>query len=102
MQEPVCMASLISVKAEDNALNRDLLIFSNPNTTKGRRDITIKISLDGGVTWLPGHQLLLDEGDNWGYTCLTMVDKETIGILYESSVAHITFQTIKLKDIVND
>lgn len=102
LQEPVCMASLISVKAEDNALNRDLLIFSNPNTTKGRRDITIKISLDGGVTWLPGHQLLLDEGDNWGYTCLTMVDKETIGILYESSVAHITFQAIKLKDIVND
>ena len=94
------MASLISVKAKDNILNRDLLIFSNPNTTKGRRDITIKISLDKGVTWLPEHQLLLDEGDNWGYTCLTMVDKETIGILYESSVAHITFQAIKLKDIV--
>jgi len=102
LQEPVCMASLISVKAEDNILNRDLLIFSNPNTTKGRRDITIKISLDAGVNWLPEHQLLLDEGNNWGYTCLTMVDKETIGILYESSVAHITFQAIKLRDIVND
>ncbi len=101
LQEPVCMASLISVKAKDNILNRNLLIFSNPNTTKGRYDITIKISLDGGITWLPEHQLLLDEGDNWGYSCLTMVDKETIGILYESSVAHITFQTIKLKDIVN-
>ena len=101
LQEPVCMASLISVKAKDNVLNRDLLIFSNPNTTKGRRDITIKISLDGGITWLPEHQLLLDEGNNWGYTCLSMIDKETIGILYESSVAHITFQAIKLKDVVN-
>ena len=100
LQEPVCMASLIHVKAGENVLNRDLLIFSNPNTTKGRHHITIKISLDGGVTWLPEHQLLLDEDNNWGYTCLTMVDKETIGILYESSVAHITFQTIKLKDIV--
>lgn len=100
LQEPVCMASLISVKAKDNVLNRDLLIFSNPNTTKGRRDITIKISLDGGITWLPEHQLLLDEGNNWGYTCLSMIDKETIGILYESSVAHITFQAIKLKDVV--
>lgn len=100
LQEPVCMASLISVKAKDNVLNKDLLIFSNPNTTKGRHDLTIKISLDGGVTWLPEHQLLLDEGENWGYSCLTMVDKETIGILYESSVAHMTFQTVKLKDIV--
>jgi sialidase-1 len=101
LQEPVCMASLISVKAKDNVLNRDLLIFSNPNTTKGRHDITIKISLDGGITWLPEHQLLLDEGNNWGYTCLSMIDKETISILYESSVAHITFQAIKLKDVVN-
>lgn len=100
LQEPVCMASLISVKAKDNVLGKDLLIFSNPNTTKGRHDITIKISLDGGVTWLPEHQLLLDEGENWGYSCLTMVDKETIGILYESSVAHMTFQAVKLKDIV--
>lgn len=102
LQEPVCMASLIHVKAGDNVLNRDLLIFSNPNTTKGRHHTTIKISLDGGVTRLPEHQLLLDEDNNWGYTCLTMVDKETIGILYESSVAHITFQAIKLKDIVRD
>lgn len=100
LQESVCMASLISVKAKDNALNKDILLFSNPNTTKGRHSITIKASLDGGVTWLTEHQLLLDEGDNWGYSCLTMIDKETIGILYESSVAHMTFQAIKLKDLV--
>lgn len=100
LQEPICMASLISVKAKDNVLGKDILIFSNPNTTKGRHDITIKISLDGGVTWLPEHQLLLDEGDGWGYSCLSMIDKETIGILYESSVAHMTFQAIPLTDIV--
>lgn len=98
LPEPVCMASLISVKAADNVLGKDILIFSNPNRTNARKNITIKISLDGGNTW--AHQLLLDEGENWGYSCLTMVDKETIGILYESSVAHMTFQCIKLKDIV--
>lgn len=98
LPEPVCMASLISVKAADNVLGKDILIFSNPNTTNARKNITIKISLDGGNTW--AHQLLLDEGENWGYSCLTMVDKETIGILYESSVAHMTFQCINLKDIM--
>lgn len=53
LQEPVCMASLISVKAEDNVLGKDILLFSNPNDTKNRHSITIKASLDGGVTWLP-------------------------------------------------
>ena len=100
LQEPVCMASIIHVSAKDNILNKDILLFSNPNTTKGRNHITIKASLDGGLTWLPEHQLLLDEAEGWGYTCLTMVDKETIGILYESSVAHMTFQTVKLADII--
>ena len=100
LQESVCMASLIHVSAKDNILNKDILLFSNPNTIKGRNHITIKASLDGGLTWLPEHQLLLDEAEGWGYSCLTMVDKETIGILYESSVAHMTFQSVKLTDIV--
>ena len=100
LQEPVCMASLISVKAKDNVLGKDILLFSNPNDTMNRHSITIKASLDGGVTWLPENQLLLDAGWGWGYSCLTMIDKETVGILYESSVAHMTFQAIKLKDII--
>ena len=100
LQEPVCMASLICVKGEDNVLGKDILLFSNPNDTKNRHKMTIKASLDGGNTWLTENQLLIDAGLGWGYSCLTMLDKETVGILYESSVAHITFQAIKLKDIV--
>lgn len=100
LQESVCMASLIHVNAKDNILNKDLLLFSNPNTTKGRNHITIKASLDGGLTWLAEHQLMLDEADGWGYSCLTLIDQETVGILYESSVAHMTFQAVKLKDLI--
>ncbi|EGJ71035.1 putative neuraminidase [Bacteroides coprosuis DSM 18011] len=100
LREPVCMASLIAVKAEDNCLNKDLLFFSNPNTTEGRDHITIKMSLDGGYTWKESNQILVDEGHSWGYSCLTMIDEETVGILYESSVAHMTFQAIKLSDFL--
>lgn len=88
------------VRAEDNVLGRDILLFSNPNTKKGRNHITIKASLDKGLTWLPENQVMLDEDEGWGYTCLTMIDRETVGILYESSVAHMTFQAIKLKDLI--
>lgn len=100
LQESVCMASLIRVAAQDNVIGKDILLFSNPNTTKGRNHITIKASLDGGLTWPEDYQLMLDEGEGWGYTCLTMIDRETIGILYESSAAHMTFQAVKLKDLI--
>lgn len=100
LQEPVCMASLLAVDAKENVLGRDLLLFSNPDTTKGRNMITIKASLDGGVTWLKENQIMLDEEYGWGYSCLTLVDSETIGILYEASTAHMTFQRVKIRDLV--
>ena len=100
LQEPVCMASLIHVDAKDNITGKDLLIFSNPNTTKGRNHITIKVSTDGGMTWPLSNQVTLDEDEGWGYSCLSMIDKETVGIFYESSVAHMTFQAVKLTDLV--
>lgn len=100
LQEPVCMASLIKVEANENLFGKDILLFSNPNTTKGRHHITIKASLDGGHSFPAEYDLLLDEAHGWGYSCLTMIDAETVGILYESSVAHMTFQAVPLKDIL--
>ena len=100
LQEPVCMASLIKVEAKDNVYGKDILLFSNPNTTKGRHHITIKASLDGGLSFPTEYDVLLDEAYGWGYSCLTLIDAETVGILYESSVAHMTFQAVPLKDIL--
>jgi len=102
LREPVCMASLISVRAEDNVTGKNILLFSNPDTTKGRNNITIKASIDGGNSFPKEYQVLLDEDDGWGYSCLTMIDEETVGIFYESSVAHMTFQAVKLSDLLNN
>ncbi len=98
LREPVCMASLIRVEAKDNCLGKDILFFSNPDTTTKRNHITIKASLDEGITWNEG--LLIDAENGWGYSCLTMIDTETIGILYESSKSHLLFQAVKIKDII--
>lgn len=100
LQEPICMASLIKVDAKDNITGKKLLLFSNPNTTQGRNHITIKASIDGGLTWPNEYQVMLDEEESWGYTCLSMIDKETVGIFYESSVAHMAFQAVKLTDLI--
>lgn len=98
--EPVCMASIIKVPADKNVYGKDLLIFSNPADRKSRKNMTIKISTDNGMTWKSENSLLLDSECGWGYSCLTMIDRETIGILYESSTAQMLFQAVKLKDIL--
>ena len=104
-----CMASLINVGRElrwlgfqgELADRENVLLFSNPDSTKGRNHITVKASLDSGLTWPIEHQLLLDEENSRGYSCLTMIDAETVGILYEGSQADMTFQRIKIVDILN-
>ncbi len=99
-----CQASLIKIEPTDSngaANDAGLLLFSNPNSTSGRNHLTIKASLDQGNSWPEEYQVLLDQGGSAGYSCLTMVDKETVGILYEGSQAHMTFQRIKLKDILS-
>ena len=100
LREPVCMAGLLHVPADKNVLGKDILLFSNPDTEQGRNHLTIKASLDGGITWLPENSLLIDAEEGWGYSCLTMIDSSTVGILYEGSVSQIVFQSVKLEDIV--
>jgi sialidase-1 len=93
--EPICMGSLITLSTGGESL----LLFSNPNATDGRYNITIKTSFDEGVSWPENNQILLDQEKGWGYTCLTRIDEDHIGILYESSQANMTFQKIGLKEL---
>lgn len=95
-----CMASLIDFGRETNSESRWLL-FSNPNSTTERHRITIKGSPDRGLSWPSHHSLLLDEGNGAGYSCMTMIDDKTVGIVYEGSQSHLTFQRIALEEIIN-
>jgi sialidase-1 len=62
--------------------------------------MTLKLSLDGGLSWPEAYHLLLDEGSSAGYPSLTMIDKHTIGIFYEGSQAHLTFQRVNVDDLL--
>jgi sialidase-1 len=85
LPDPVCMASLIKAKVKVNGTMRDVLFFSNVATTSGRYNMTIKASLDLGETWLAANQLLIDERLCYGYSSLTKIDDNTIGLLYEGT-----------------
>ncbi len=45
--DPVCMAGLTRYNHD----GKNLLLFSNPDTPRGRRNVTVRISKDEGKTW---------------------------------------------------
>lgn len=100
LADPVCMGSFIKAKVMVKGVLKDVLFFSNPNVSKGpRKDITIKASLDMGETWQPANQLLIDERDSFGYSALTKIDDNTIGILYEG-ISSLLFVRVPVSDII--
>ncbi len=80
LPEPVCQASLLRIEHKTHG---PLLFFANPPQPRGRHHMTIKVSADEGMTWPAKWHTLVDEGTT-SYSCLTRVDAEHIGLVYET------------------
>ena len=100
--EPTCMASIHKHLYRRNGMEKSILLFCNPESYNSRDHMTLKVSLDDGKTWPEERKILLDEYGGFGYSCITSVDGETIGILYESSQAQMVFQQVKIKELIGD
>lgn len=98
--EPACMASLHKHIYQDGKEKKEALLFLNPSSISTRNQFTLKLSLDDGLSWPEANWLLLDEWNGNGYSCITSIDQETIGVLYEGSQADLVFQQIKLSEIL--
>lgn len=85
LPDPVCMGSLIKTNVNVGGSLKEVTFFSNPNSSLARINITVKASLDQGETWLPVNQLLIDERRCFGYSALTKIDDNTIGLIYEGT-----------------
>jgi sialidase-1 len=101
LQEPNCMASIISTELSISGKLQQVLFFSNPNSKTERNHMTIKASLDGGMTWPRAYQVELNSEKGYGYSCMTMVDQKTIGIVYEG-VKELYFQKIAVSDLLGN
>jgi sialidase-1 len=82
LREPVCMASLLRWTDDKGG---HYYIFSNPDSTKARHHMTLKVSADAAMTWPEKYHTLYDERVGFGYSCLSPVDAKHIGVLYESA-----------------
>ncbi|MBD8389113.1 sialidase family protein [Dysgonomonas sp. BGC7] len=99
--EPTCMGSIHRHTYTKNGGKHNVLLFSNPNSKLRRERLTIKASLDDGMTWPKKQSIMLDEYRGWAYSCITSIDENTIGILYESSQADMVFQQIEIKELIH-
>ncbi|NLA15869.1 MAG: sialidase [Bacteroidales bacterium] len=100
--EPACMASLHKHSYVDKKGHaQELVFFFNPNSKISRDNFTLKCSLDDAQTWPVVYWTLIDQNKGYGYSCITSIDNETIGILYEGSGADIVFLTVKVDEILN-
>lgn len=84
--EPICQASLVRYEAQEEA-QQDRLLFSNPaHGQRGvRRDMTVRMSRDGGRTW-PVERLL------WSgpaaYSCLAVLPDGDLACFFEAGYAN--------------
>lgn len=95
LREPVSMASINQFPPGEDKNRKEWLFFSNPNSTEARKNMTIKLSTDDGMTWPNEYWILLNEKVGYGYSSLTVIDENTIGILYEG-VGELFFQKINI------
>jgi sialidase-1 len=100
LPEPNCMASLIAEDLKIDGVTRRVLFFSNPDDKSSRINMTVKMSRDEGMTWPAENAVELYSPQCYGYSCLTMVDEDHVGILYEGT-KELYFQKIPVKDFFN-
>lgn len=84
LTDPACQASLVTIESKKYGR---LMLYSHPNSkSKLRNHMTVHASTDEGLTWNAG--LVYDVRECWGYSCIALIDDETIGIIYEP--AHVS------------
>ncbi len=93
LPDPVCQASLLRVASTKDGNDCDLIAFFNPNSATGRVNSSLQLSGDEGNTWTCKE--LFYAPNSWGYSCMCMIDKSTIGVLYET-IGGLIFEKFKI------
>lgn len=101
LPEPNCMASIIRVDCKIDGKKKPVLFFSNPNSKNSRSNMSIQTSFDEGATWPENRKFLYNANDCYGYSCLTQIDSNTIGVLYEGA-GDLYFQKFKIKELIEN
>ncbi len=78
--DPGNNASIIRYTAIQDGYDKNRLLFSNTKMTKGRSNMTVRISYDEGKTWSEGKTIYPGSA---GYSSMTIMKNGDIGLFFE-------------------
>ena len=78
--DPGNNASIVRYNTTKDGTDRNLLLFSNTNSEKGRKNLTVRISEDSGKTWSAGKTVYPGSA---AYSSMTILENGEIGIFFE-------------------
>lgn len=97
--DPGCNGSFIRYTSVKDGAKKDRLLFSNANSFKGRKNLTVRLSYDEGKTWTDGRVIF--EGSS-AYSSLTVCKDGSIGVLYEANnYKEIRYANFTLEDLTD-
>ncbi|MGI9159758.1 MAG: sialidase family protein [Saprospiraceae bacterium] len=80
LADPGCNAGFIRYAYQENGAEKNLLLFSNPNSRNDRTNLTLRISRDNGLTWTPGRTIYAGSA---AYSALAILKNGAVGVLFE-------------------
>ena len=83
--DPTCAGSVL--------LHNDMMFFTNAASSLSRINLTLRWSANAGLTW--AGSLVINPGVS-EYSCLTVVDDNHIGIVYEEGNNGLWFVKVRL------
>lgn len=78
--DPGCNASIIRYSTKKDGSNKNRLLFSNAKMKDGRKNMTVRISYDEGVSWTEGKTIY--EGGS-AYSTMTVLKNGDIALFFE-------------------
>jgi sialidase-1 len=99
LPDPVCEGTILNIGQRNG---KAILAFCNPADIQDRNNLTLRISIDEGMTWSRKYpvdgSLGQDRSDFTAYSDIVKISKNKIGILYEmDNYSQIIFKVVKWK-----
>lgn len=92
LPDPVCQGSILTIGCKKG---NAILAFCNNDDTAHRRNLTLRISFNGGKSWAKKY-LVDKKGVSTAYSDIVKINKRKIGVLYErKDYSQIVFRVIK-------
>lgn len=96
--DPRCNASIIAMTSKRDGDDKNRLLFCNAASSKGRKNLTLRISYDNGQSWSDGK--VIDPGPS-AYSEMTILRDGRIGILYEPGYGEVKFARLTLQQLTD-